>query len=155
MLQGDIPILIRSAIRQSARQCLLVLCVVGALTGCVWDDADDYEVRFGDNAELLSWCFVEPDGYLQIDVRQIRFGSQYQMVAGRFDPAAADLIYRHLREHLRRRDVANLNVEMSVARLCADQPSEQPPNWLRLSTDGTFVPAPPRSAPAATPTAGG
>ncbi len=143
------------AARLSVWRCLFLLVAVGASVSCSRDDAGDYEVRFGDNAELLSWCFVEPDGYLQIDVRQIRFGSQYQMAAGRFDPAAADLIYRHLSEHLRRRDVANLNVEMSVARLCADQPSEQPPNWLRLSTDGTFMPAPPRSAPAATPAAGG
>ena len=99
------------------------------LAGC-FDDAAEYERVYGDNAEILSYCAVQSDGRLYIDVREFRFGRERRLVEGTFDREAADVVFRHISGQLY--DLSDAHLDLSVDKLCNDESDAMPPDWVHI-----------------------
>ncbi|WP_419943649.1 hypothetical protein [Candidatus Poriferisodalis sp.] len=52
------------------------------------------------------------------------------MAEGTFDRDAADVVFRHISDHLY--DLSDAHLDLSVDKLCNDEPDASPPDRVRI-----------------------
>ncbi len=57
-------------------------------------------------------------------------GRERRLAEGTFDRDAADVVFRHISDHLY--DLSDAHLDLSVDKLCNDEPDASPPDRVRI-----------------------